>query len=68
MKELLNCCFVGCFYENEDSKCLVPTFVKPKDGECGGILHCLFCNNTITEDNFNIGALICKRCLNLLKE
>jgi len=61
-------CYVDCFYEGEDSECMIKGFEKPKDGHCRGQFRCITCDsNPIDRHNFNKGVEICEDCLNLIK-
>jgi len=62
------CCYCDCFYEGDDSECLVKDFIKPKDGECGGKMRCISCDHALSEKEFKNGEDICPDCIRLLGE
>jgi len=59
-------CFTGCFYEDDNSECLIKEFKKPKQGHCKGKVRCLGCETTMSEEEYNEGIELCKFCICIL--
>lgn len=61
-------CYIDCFYEDENSECLIKGFDKPKDGHCKGQFRCIMCDiKPIKRVEFIMGVEICKDCLMLIE-